>query len=123
MLLPSEFRLRLRGYFFEAKEMSRHRNYSVLLSSMSPMLQAQMAELSNAYWLSKVDILRGHQVSRQFVARVAMYLRTAGFAVHEEIYIPATLVIMVKGVEAWDAASGLPKSRTGSFKRLRTVIR
>lgn len=92
---PSEVRARLREYFTNAQHLMRERDYSRLLSQMSPALRGEVALLSNGPWLAKVSYFC--DMADDFVVQIALAMVPAVYAPEEWIDV-TDLHVIVKGV-------------------------
>jgi len=105
--LPTPVRKRLRTFFLSARQAQRAEQQEQLLRRLSPVLQGEVALMSNWNWVSKVSFIynlvpeaRAADVTRapHFVVDFALALGSAVFAQSEVFGEPRVLYILRQGL-------------------------
>jgi len=116
--LPWPVRKRLRTFFLSARKAQRTEQQEQILRRMSPVLQGEVALLSNWHWVKKVSFIhslvpevRSSDVTRapHFVVDFALALGSAVYA-QSEVFGAARVLYILR--------QGLALSRTGSKMRV-----
>lgn len=94
--ISQEFRMELRRYFHECRNLRRLHDHKVIIEQMSPMLQGEVSKQMLGPWLNKVDFL--HRMDMEVVVRVARQLRPVLFAPKEAVCSERSLYIVRRGV-------------------------
>lgn len=94
--MPSDFRRKLRMYFFESRDLQRKRSERVIVEQMSPMLQGEISMFVHQKWLSKIWYLKNLDI--EVIVEIARRLETTVFTPGEHIAIPRTLFIVERGI-------------------------
>jgi hypothetical protein len=94
--IPNDLRRRLRTYFHQSKDTHRAENYRKLMDRMSPLLQTELAKITNHHWICKVWYFK--RCSERFMAHLALGLRSHVYIQSEEIRLTETLGIVTRGL-------------------------
>jgi len=105
--LPWPVRKRLRTFFLSARKAQRTEQQEQILRRLSPVLQGEVALMSNWHWVKKVSFIndlvpeaRSSDVTRapHFVVDIALALGSAVFAQSEVFGEPRVLYILRQGL-------------------------
>jgi len=120
--LPWPVRKRLRKFFLSARRAQRAEQQEQILRRMSPVLQGEVALMSNWHWVKKVSFINilvpevgSSDVTRapHFVVDIALSLGSAVFAQSEVFGEPRVLCILRQGLAVSRAHNLLKVSRAG----------
>jgi hypothetical protein len=98
--LPKSMRRELREFFENARRVREVNDDSLLLSSMSPLLQGTVAYAANRQWLAKIWWLQNmgqSRESREFIASLAKSLQVIAYVASERPPL-GQLYVMRKGM-------------------------
>lgn len=96
--MPKDLCNRIRGFFYETREVNRVRGYKELMAEMSPSLRAEVARAINEQWLKKVWYLADPKVSVKLLVACAQRVEHGVFARGEHFGEKGTLHIVNRGL-------------------------
>ncbi|CAK0874265.1 unnamed protein product [Prorocentrum cordatum] len=94
--MPSVLRKKMRMYFFESREVHRHRKEKAVISQLSPALQGEILLHLHKRWIKEVSYF-SHS-DDLFVVAAAQRLDICAFAQDEEVHMERTLFVVRKGI-------------------------
>jgi len=96
--MPQDMRIRLRKFFYEAKEVNKQREMRSVVDHMSPMLQGECAMFMHQERLARVWYLQ--DMDREIIICAARSLNILVYAPNEEVLEERSLFIVQRGVAA-----------------------